>query len=53
MDIGGTDEGAACSNYDYSGPLSEMVLMGNLAVRFPGRILSRDGEKMGVTNNEF
>ena len=25
----------ASSNFDYSGPLSEMVLMGNLAVRFP------------------
>ena len=25
----------ASSNFDYSGPLSEMVLMGNLAVRYP------------------
>ena len=29
----------ACSNFDYSGPLSEMVLMGNLAVRFPERTI--------------
>ncbi len=47
----------ASSNFDYSGPLSEMVLMGNLAVRFPDRRLIWDGEKMQVTNdaaaNEF
>ncbi len=42
----------ACSNFDYSGPLSEMVLMGNLAVRFPGRQLLWDGAKMEVTNDK-
>ena len=42
---------AASSNFDYSGPLSEMVLMGNLAVRFPGRLLLWDGEAMKVTND--
>ena len=42
---------AASSNFDYSGPLSEMVLMGNLAVRFPDRKLLWDGEKMMVTND--
>ena len=42
----------ACSNFDYSGPLSEMVLMGNLAVRFPNQRLLWDGEKMEVTNNK-
>jgi len=41
----------ASSNFDYSGPLSEMVLMGNLAVRFPGRLLLWDGEGMKVTND--
>jgi predicted dehydrogenase len=41
----------ASSNFDYSGPLSEMVLMGNLAVRFPGRRLLWDGEAMKVTND--
>ena len=40
----------ASSSFDYSGPLSEMVLMGNLAVRFPDRQLLWDGEKMAVTN---
>ncbi len=42
----------ACSNFDFSGPLSEMVLMGNLAVRFPNRRLLWDGEKMEVTNDK-
>jgi predicted dehydrogenase len=42
---------AASSNFDYSGPLSEMVLMGNLAVRFPQRRLLWNGELMEVTND--
>ena len=41
----------ASSNFDYSGPLSEMVLMGNLAVRFPQKRLLWDGENMQVTND--
>ena len=41
----------ASSNFDYSGPLSETVLMGNLAVRYPNRRLLWDGEKMQVTND--
>jgi predicted dehydrogenase len=41
----------ATSNFDYSGPLSEMVLMGNLAVRFPDRELLWNGEAMEVTND--
>ena len=41
----------ASSNFDFSGPLSEMVLMGNLAVRYPYQRLLWDGEKMEVTNN--
>jgi hypothetical protein len=41
----------ARSNFDHSGPLSEMVLMGNLAVRFPNRRILWDGEKMTVTND--
>ena len=42
----------ACSNFEYSGPLSEMVLMGNLAIFNPGEVLEWDGENMVVTNNE-
>jgi predicted dehydrogenase len=41
----------ASSNFEYSGPLSETVLMGNLAVRFPGRQLLWNGEAMEVTND--
>ena len=41
----------ASSNFDFSGPLSETVLMGNLAVRYPQQRLLWDGEKMEVTNN--
>lgn len=42
----------ASSHFDYSGPLTEMVLMGNLAVRFPYQKLLWDGVNMQVTNNE-
>jgi predicted dehydrogenase len=38
-------------NFDYAGPLSEMVLMGNLAVRFPDRRLLWNGEKQEITND--
>jgi len=40
----------ACSNFDYSGPLTETVVMGNLAILNPGRTLTWDGENMRVTN---
>lgn len=40
------------SSFDSAGPLSEMVLMGNLAVRFPNQYLLWDDEKMQVTNNK-
>ncbi len=41
----------ACSNFDYSGPFAETVLMGNLAIRYPGRELLWDGENIKVTND--
>ena len=40
----------ACSNFEVSGPLSEIVLMGNLAVHMKGQRLLWDGEKMECTN---
>jgi predicted dehydrogenase len=40
----------AGSNFDYSGPMTESVVMGNLAIRYPQRKLEWDGEKMEVTN---
>ena len=41
----------ASSNFDYAGPFAEMVLMGNLAVRFPNKKLLWDGPNMEITNN--
>ena len=41
----------ASSSFDYSGPLSETILMGNLAVRFPDKELLWNGEAMEITND--
>lgn len=41
----------ASSNFDYSGPFTEMVLLGNLAIRRPNVKLTWDAEKM-LTNDE-
>ena len=38
------------SNFDHSGPLTEMVLMGNLSLFKPAEKLLWDGENMNVTN---
>jgi hypothetical protein len=40
------------SNFEYSGPLNEVVVMGNLAVRLQDlkRVLQWDGENMRITN---
>lgn len=43
---------AACSNFDYSGPFTEMVVMGNFAIKTPGSLLLWDGPNMKVTNND-
>ena len=40
------------SNFDYSGPFTEWVVMGNLSLRFPGQKLLWDAENMKVTNNK-
>lgn len=42
----------ACSNFEYAGPLTEMVVMGNLAVRLQGlqRELEWDGNAMQFKN---
>jgi predicted dehydrogenase len=36
--------------FDYAGPFTETVLLGNLAIMFPGRKLMWDGPNMKVTN---
>jgi predicted dehydrogenase len=38
------------SNFDYAGPLTEIVLLGVLALRAPGRRLEWDSENMKVKN---
>ena len=40
----------ATSNFDYSGPFTEAVLLGNLGVMFPGQKLLWDGPNMKVLN---
>lgn len=40
----------ASSNFDYSGPLTETVLMGNLTMRMDGERIEWDGDNMKVTN---
>ena len=42
-------ERTACSNFDYSGPLTEVVLLGNVAVRTRKKI-EWDAKNMKITN---
>jgi predicted dehydrogenase len=44
--------GATSAPFAYSGPLTEMVLLGCLATRFPKTQLEWDAAKLMVTNNE-
>ena len=38
------------SHFDYAGPFTETVLLGNVAMRFPGERLLWDAAAMKVTN---
>ena len=38
------------ARFEYSGPLTETALLGNVAKRFPGKLLKWDGPNMRVTN---
>jgi len=40
---------AACSNFEYAGPLTETVLLGNVAIR-AGKRIEWDGPNMKITN---
>jgi len=40
---------AACSNFEYAGPLTEAVLLGNIAIR-TGERIEWDGPNMKITN---
>ena len=39
------------SNFDYAGPLTETVVLGNVAMRRPGKKLMWDAENLKVTND--
>ena len=39
------------SNFEYSGPMTEAILLGNIAVRFADQELRWDAEKLAFTNN--
>ena len=41
----------ACSNFDVAAPFVEWMLLGVIALRFPGK-LEYDPAKMRITNNE-
>ena len=43
---GGKDKCSA--NFDYAGPLTESVLIGNVAAHFPGETLEFDAQDAGV-----
>jgi hypothetical protein len=44
--------GIAGANFDFSGPLTEAVLLGNVANQFPGRTLEWSAIKLAFTNSE-
>jgi hypothetical protein len=45
------------ANFDYAGPMTEAVLLGSVASRFPNELLEWDGAGLKFTNvakaNEF
>jgi hypothetical protein len=43
-------EGQATSHFDYAGPLTETVLLGTIAIRYPEQKLDWDSETMAITN---
>ena len=43
-------KGQAVSSFDYAGPFTEAVLLGNVSLRFPGQRLLWDAPNMKVTN---
>ncbi len=45
-------EDRAMSSFDYTGPLSEVVVLGNIALLHPGVTLQWDSAKMEITNHE-
>lgn len=44
-------EGATTSHFDYSGPLTEAVLLGTIAIRTPHELLMWDANALKITNS--
>ena len=42
----------AGSNFDYGGPLTQVALLGLIAIRFPGQTLKWDNQRARFTNHE-
>lgn len=42
----------ACASFDFAAPLTETVLLGNIAVRFPNQQLNWDSAALRFTNND-
>ncbi|MCF7958646.1 MAG: Gfo/Idh/MocA family oxidoreductase [Phycisphaerae bacterium] len=45
-------EDTAMSPFDYAGPLSEIIVLGDIALLHPGETLLWDSKNMKITNNE-
>ena len=45
-------EDKAMSSFDYAGPLSEIIVLGDIALLHPGKTLLWDSENMKITNDE-
>ena len=45
-------EDTAMSSFDYAGPLSEIIVLGDIALLHPGRTLLWDAKNMKITNDE-
>jgi predicted dehydrogenase len=45
-------EDTAMSSFDYAGPLSELIVLGDIAATHPGKKLLWDAENMKITNSE-
>ena len=45
-------EGKASANFDYAGPLTEWVLLGVLANRYPKRKLAWNAGELKITNDD-
>ena len=45
-------KGKTSANFDYAGPLTEPILLGGVATRFPGRELDWDTNKLEFTNEK-